>query len=335
MAYPIIELHPSLAESTVLYRTLDFFNAAEIVTKQRLMFSRADTFLDRNEGIDRLLMQLAHIAPNKGCGMGWHDGETARSHHEKVKKGHYISCWSLNAESVAMWSLYSPDYSSVRISSTVSKLRRPVGELLAKYKIDRFTESNLTSNVVVATEGHIAPVKYASLSLIFKKITRRVNAFHRIESRYARKGTAMPQYVDVNPRYHEREAQREFTELKNTCRLKDKSFQHENEVRLSVRLGQMEPAYSKKVLEYMGQNHQPASIQMLLSSSGIISDELLPLREFSACSSDLIDTVAIDPRCPPHKAEFIRNWFVSHGVTVVESECFGYLPDSFEVYPQR
>lgn len=325
MTSPLFELHPSLTNDTVLYRTLDFFSAAAIVKNRQLMFSRADTFSDKNEAIDRLLAQLEISMPKSGCGMGWHDGETARAHHEKVKKSHYISCWSQNAESVAMWSLYSPDHSSVRISTTVSKLRRPVEALLAKYVIDRLTENDLGKRIVVSVAGHIAPVEYASLSSIARKLTRRVKAHRRIATRYAQEGKPMPQLSQIDPRYFQREQQRRFTELSTTCRFKDISFKHEAEVRLSIRLAEEtctpHVLKDRALLDPSHEHHEVLKFQ--LGVWGFISSASLPTHEFASCSVHLGDTVAIDPRCPVHKAEFIRNWFTAQGVAVVESECFG------------
>lgn len=336
MASPILEVHHSLADATVLYRTLDFFSAAAIVTNKQLMFTRADTFSDKNEGIDRLLAQIQHSRPSCGFGMGWHDDDTARAHHEKVKRSHYVSCFSQTAESVAMWSLYSPDHSSVRISTTVAKLRPPIESLLSKYSIGRLTKNDLGSRVIASVSGHIAPVEYTSLSNIVKRVTRRAKAHQRIASRYARNAKPMPTLSEVDPRYYLREQQRSFTELRNTCRLKDTSFQHEAEVRLSVRLG--EEICSDIILNdqaHLDPNHKYHSLlKEDLNAWGFVSSASLPLREFAECSPDLIDTVAIDPRCPSHKAEFIRNWFMNHGISVVKSECFGYLPDSFSVYPE-
>lgn len=336
MTSSILEVHPSLSENTVLYRTLDFFGAAAIVENRQLMFSRADTFSDKNEGIDRLLVQLEIARPGSGCGMGWHDGQSARTHHEQVKQSHFISCWSRNPESVAMWSLYSPDYCSVRVSTTVSKLRRPTEALLEKYSIGRLSESNLNQSVIVSSAGYIAPVEYASLPWIARRITRRAKAHRRIAERYARNGKSMPLIGEVDPRYYLREQQRRFSELRTTCRLKDTSFEHEAEVRLFVRLG--EETCSTAVLEdreLLDPSHQYHSVlKENLRVWGFVSSASLPLQEFAPCSEDLVETVAIDPRCPPHKADFMRRWFQNHGIRIVQSTCFGYLPDSFELYPE-
>jgi hypothetical protein len=81
---PLISIAPQLSQDTVLYRTMDFFSAAEMCSSGKLMFSRADTFSDKNEGIDRLLTQLEITTPGGGCGMGWSDVETARRMHDRI-----------------------------------------------------------------------------------------------------------------------------------------------------------------------------------------------------------------------------------------------------------
>lgn len=332
----LLELDSSLNNKTVVYRTLDFFGAASIVTNRQLMFSRADTFSDKNEGVDRLLAQLESSMPNSGCGMGWHDQETARRLHAHVKRSHFISCWSTNPESVAMWSLYSPDYCSVRISTTVAKLRVVIENLLEKYSFLRLTEENIGQRAIIATHGRIAPVTYAPLAYILQRVSRRANAHLRLAARYARKGQNMPAIGDISPRYWQRKKQREFQELRTTCNLKDMSFQHEAEIRLAVRLG--EETVSKRMLEeqaFRDPNHKYHALWTDIARLwGLVETMDLPEREFVNCPADLVEAVAIDPRCPPHKAIFIRNWFYAHHIPIVESTCFGYVPDSFNVFPE-
>jgi len=300
------------------------------------MFSRADTFPDKNEGIDRLLAQLEISGASQALGMGWHDHETAQLHHEKIKKSHYISCWSRTAESVAMWSLYSPDCSAVRISTTVSKLRRTLLALLSKYSIERFTKNDLGKRVVVAVDAHIAPVNYTSLSVKARRITRRIKAYRKLASRYAEQDRPPPTLTQIDPIFYEREEQRRLTDFKTTCLLKDVSFQHEAEVRLSIRLGEeictAEMLESQVCLDPRHKYH--AVLKDRLHAWSFVSSTPLPPREFASCTGQLVDTVAIDPRCPAHKSKFIRTWFAEKGITVVESESFGYLPSSFEVYPK-
>jgi len=333
---PLISISPELSQDTVLYRTLDFFGASLIQSNKQLMFSRADTFIDKNEGIDRLLTQLEISRPGSGCGMGWSNLETARGEHKKLQQSHYISCWSQTAESVAMWSLYSQDFCSVRISTRLSKLIPAVDSLVSKYSIARITADSFDSRVPVSVEARIEPVTYANIAMISSKINKRALARQRLQARYKRKGLKEPTIDEINPRYWDREEKRRFNELRTTCRLKDSSFSHEAEVRLSVRLG--EERCTPAMLEekaWLDPNHQYHHLlKDQLKSWRWIDKSSIPEREFIECHPNLIETVAIDPRCPGYKASFIASWFRERGVQVVNSTCFGYLPDTFSAFPE-
>lgn len=316
---------------------MDFFSAAAMCSSAKLMFTRADAFSDKNEGIDWLLTQLESTHPRSGCGMGWSDAATARREHDRVKKSHYVSCWSQTAESVAMWSLYSPDHCSVRVSTTLSKLIPAVDNLVSKYSLLRLNSADLGRRVAVAVSASIEPVIYESLTEISRKVGRRTKARQRIDTRYQRKGLEPPTITEVNPRYWEREEQRRFSQLRTTCRLKDESYRHEAEVRLNVRLG--EENFSQAELDRQAM-HDPAHqyhgiIKQDLKLWGWIATVPIPEREFIDCSTDLVESIAIDPRCPPHKAHFIAAWFRERGIRVVNSTSFGYLPDTFSAFPER
>lgn len=333
----ILEIHDSLSEDTVLYRTLDFYGAANIIKDKKFMFCRADTFHDQNEGIDRLLGQLELTMPNSGCGAGWNDKETAKREHAKVKMSHYISCWSTNAESVAMWSLYSPDYCSVRISTTVGKLKLVVENLIEKYSVERLTSEDIGKKTTIACNARITPVIYAPLQKISATLARRSKATKIAYQRYVKKnGCPPPVLYDPNTNTKKREEQRLFKELRMTCNLKDKSFEHEAEVRVAVRLGRaplLKVIFESK--EKMNPEHEShSSFLSLLNSFPLLNEECIPHREFIGCHDNFIDSVAIDPRCQKHKANFMIDWFKNHNIKIVESTCFGYLPDTFESYPE-
>lgn len=320
-----------------VYRTLDFFSAAALISQCRFMFSRADTFEDKNEGVERLLLQLEATSPNSGCGMGWTDQKSARIEHESLKRSYFISCWSSNPESVAMWSLYSPDYCSVRISTSIGKLVSVVEELLSKYCISRIKKTDLGERVVVAVSGRIAPVTYVSLSHIAARVSRRAKARIALSDRYRRKGQQMPTVKFSDSNYWRREQQRRFVELQTSCSLKDVSFQHEQEIRLAVRLGEehCRPSLFEEQ-ELLHPSHPHSSVlKSMLNFWGFVRQVGIPEREFVTCPKDLIESVALDPRCPPHKAAFMKYWFEEHGIPVVQSTCFGYLPASFDVFPDK
>lgn len=333
---PLLEISDDLHDDTVLYRTIDFFGASSIVLNQKFMFTRADVFSDKNEGIERLLLQLEF--GSSGCVvMGWNDDVSAKRQHERLKKSHYISCWSKNPESVAMWSLYSQDYCSVRIATTVNKLKIVMNNFLIKYCISDLAENDLGEKRIISVEGKIAPVTYASLHELTEKVSRRIKAYRRIKKRLLRKGLEIPKVNDVNPRYYEREQTRNLKELSTTCFLKDISFKHEDEVRLVVRLAETKcnkhTLRLKDISDPEHVNHSILKYYLRAEEYGLNED--MQERELIKCNYDLIDSVALDPRCPHHKAEFIKNWFKEKKIPVVDSKCFGYIADSFHVYPDR
>lgn len=339
----LLQVCDSLDDDTPLFRTLDFFSAMNIIHDQQLMFSRADTFDDKNEGIEHLLRQLEHTTPGGGCGgMGWTDSLSAKSAHDELKRSHYVSCWSLNPESVAMWSLYSPDRCSVRISTTVGQLKSVAENFIRKYDFLRFTTEDLGNYMISACDARISPVKYESVLQLTHRVSRRAAARIRLSERLARQGAqfSVPQNID-HP-YWRRERERQIVQTAYACELKDESFSHEKEVRVIVRLGK--EAVTDNTLEKQkwlyaaikqGNVEMLQAIRQTLSFWRYVYSEEMPQREFRPVPEQFIKSVAIDPRCPPHKTRYIRNTLKNAGLNVVTSTCFGYIPDTFEIFPDR
>lgn len=332
----IFEISPELTDDTVLYRTTDFFGVAQLVTNKKLMFSRGDVFSDKNEGVDHLLGGLEIAFPKSGCGLGWSNDQTARAIHLQVKRSHFISCWSKNPESVAMWSMYSPDLCSIRMSTKISKLLTVAENFLEKYSATRLTVSNIGEAVVVAKNARVSQVVYRDLPYLMNVVSRKLMAKNRLAARYARKGLTFPGLINTTQRGLGRREIREIDELRKVFNLKDVSFQYEDEVRIAVSLG--EAVWSQRLLDeqaFLDPKHKYHSLANdIIRSFGWVDTKPLPEREFIACPENFVESVALDPRCPPHKADFMRNWFKQHGIPVVESRCFGYLPDLFNIYPE-
>ena len=198
-----LEVDSTLSDEDTVYRIVDFFSAAQIVLNHKFMFSRADTFLDKNEGIDRLLAQLEASGAGSCFGMGWSDKETAKKSHRLTQESHYISCWSRACDSVAMWSLYSQDLASIRISTKIAKLKVLAENLINKYSFLRFGEEDLNRSAVICAEAHITPVGYKSLNVLSSKVQRRLKAFRRVKERYLREGKELPKPGDIPSRYFE------------------------------------------------------------------------------------------------------------------------------------
>jgi len=338
----LLTVDESLADDTKLYRTVDFFAASRMIDDHAFMFTRADQFSDPNEGIERLLSQLETASSGRACfssGIGWTDRESATVKHQAIQRSYFISCWSANPESVAMWSLYSPDLCSVRLQTTVGQLRNAALQLMDRYSVYRFLKAGGEKSKAVTVSGLIAPVRYEDLNNVCAKITRRFRAYKQLQNRYIR--TERLGLLYFNQRNVVRERARELTLLKSRCCLKDISFEHEKEVRVIVRLGDawlVDALIEEHALKDPSQsNHRLLSGGLLeyLEYLEEVKDTTLPKREFVSTTEGLVNSVAIDPRCPEHKADFIRNWLKQHNVPVVKSKCFGFIPDNLEIFPER
>jgi hypothetical protein len=335
-AAALLEIESELSDDEPLYRIVDFFAAAQLIESGELRFSRADTFADPNEAVERLLRQLELSGPAGGCmGAGWRDASSAAQYHERIERSHYVSCWTQIPESVATWMLYSPDTNGVRISTTVGKLKAAVINLMAEWSIARLSRADLDNDLLVAVSGRLGRVRYESLPQLSQRVHRRVNAYGRIVERYQRSGKQLPKINEVSERYCPREEKRELTRDFQTCNLKDTSFRHEHEVRATVRFG--EERCDQKMLDELKPLVEPSNnhhriAKTRLSSWDWVRSEFEPY-VFSNCPDGFVDSVALDQRCPIHRKNFMAAWFEQHDVRVEESYCFGYVPARFTLFP--
>lgn len=331
----ILEIDETLNPQTPVFRIVDFFAAATVIETNELRFTRSDSFEDRNEGVDRLLSQLELSRPSGCGGMGWNDEISAIREHDRVKRSHYVSCWTLVPESVAMWSLYSPEKTAVRLSTTVGKLQNALLTLVSQQRLATLTPADLNKAIQVFASAKLTGVRYANLSNIASRLYRRNKAFDRLRARYEQHGQQLPSPTEVDPRYWKREEQRQLRELTSAFALKDTSFEHEKEVRLVARMGELR--VSQTMLDILAlPDSEPMKTSVLrryLQSVPPISESTVPSHLTVRVPDALIESVAIDPRCAPHRAAFIERWFQERGIPVCKSSCFGYLPSKFEVFP--
>jgi hypothetical protein len=337
MSLPPIQIAPGLERKLDVYRITDFYSAAAMLESNSLMLTRADLFDDPNEGIDRLLSQLQHSHPDGCGGTGWNDLQSATRAHHFVQRSHYVSCWSRESESVAMWSIYSPDRCSIRIKTTVEVLEDAAASAAKHFCISKIASAPVHRKFVSTVEARIAPAMYAPLSYLVHRISRRAGARKRLVERYKRNGQKIPVFDEVDPRYWQREQQRRFLEVSKTCLLKDSSFAHEQEIRVLLRLGEerLSPKLLERILEILPTDSKyHDQLESFLQFWGPVSETLIPERIFAICSKQIIHQIAVDPRCPPHKKQFIERWFQEHGIPVVQSSCFGYAASKLTSFPE-
>ena len=129
---------PQPTDDTLVWRYMDFTKFVDLISTNRLFFSRADKLGDPFEGT----YTATHV-PSESDLDGLKDGEKEQLRSLRYfeiaaakdnRKLFYINCWHANpGESAGMWRLYSQSNESVAVQTTFGKLKAAFP--LAPYKI--------------------------------------------------------------------------------------------------------------------------------------------------------------------------------------------------------
>jgi hypothetical protein len=325
-----MEKYGGLDPNRPIYRIIDFFAFCHLVQSRQLYVPQAANFLDENEGIDALIGELMVKLSFLGDGIGfsWSNHEEAIRHHRVLKLSRYISCWTQQADSVALWSLYSQDKCSVSIQTTIGKLGQAMDRLLDVEGKQRLIAAKPGERILGVCDVKIGPVHYRSLTELHRKVERFGRATDRLQKRLERDGERL------SDRWHTSLQQGKTGRSDKLYRelalrpffIKDVSYQHECEVRATVAVGSAE-LNEKSLASVHGLLEQSPKLVNFLSAfftnSGFAS---YPKEIFVPVPDDFVESVRIDPRCPSHKISYIKRFSGEHRVPILEATSFGYLP---------
>ncbi len=213
-----------LNPDTRIYRFLDFFALADTIRKRRLRFAAPSTFPDRNEGLEIVYNSLrAAVESNDGSYSGIASQEDILRIHNVLKQGSFVCSWTREADSVALWSLYSADRCGVRVSSTVAKLQAALDDFARRNGMQsQFERFGLTdgSSYAFVQVGAVREVLYEDLRGMHEDILS--------------KGRSQQVLTDQKRK-----------EIFEFFTLKDRAFIHEGEIRGIVTCGLAAPSESK------------------------------------------------------------------------------------------
>lgn len=262
----------------------------------------------------------ALIGPCKGgVGVGWETHDEAIEYHTKLKNSFFSCCWTYSPESIAMWSLYSPDRSSIRIQTTQGKLKASLHKYFLKEGIEKLNLSKAGNNFHAVSEVLVDSIKYISFNKFIQKIKRRENAYNRLVLRHKRNNIKIEaKDIKMNLKRFKKIAESPFL-------VKDFAWEHEKEIRGLVRVGKF---LFENDLHSVVTNRQSYEEQRLTLKElpQLLSKGDYPKYLFVPISSSFIESVCIDPRCPEHKKKQMIKLFNKYGIDVSESNAFGYLP---------
>lgn len=285
-------MEKTLNPDTPIYRFFDFFALVDTLRNQRLHFSAPSTFPDKNEGLEIIYNSLlAAVESNDGSYAGIANQEDILRIHDRLKQSSFICSWTRDADSIALWSLYSADRCGIRISSTLSKLKSAIEDFARNYSIQlQFNRFGLTDGASYAfiQAAMVREVSYDNLRALHENIL---------------KNGSSPEILSDLEKKNVLES---FT-------LKDEAYIHEQEIRGIVTCGSVIPSGSTGPYSFTD------------SAPWLDRDHV-----YVDIRDDFIDSVAIDPRCPKDKRKIIEGYLHDHNISLSLSRAFGYLPDELD-----
>jgi hypothetical protein len=335
---------PTLSPCTSLYRIVDFYCAANLVTTGDLYVPLASRFQDPNEGIEAsIAIQAIASGSCAGVTMYFNSKEDFLRHQRDQQNRSYVSCWTKERESVAMWALYSPDYSAVQIETTVQSLIAATSKLAQENYNPMSVKLSSDQQASFVNRVDILSVQYSTLDHLFRRIDRRRRAFDLLDKRGKSKRSIDP----LDPAFL-RNMQRGNEYRFIAFSVKDSSFSHEREVRAIVTATPYDESMQKDAEDYLSKPDKSASTIKatgqdvgLFAARHVIRESSMkrggPLPEYMSLNvdRDSILSVTIDPRCPSHKRFFIRDFFEKHKIPIRESGCFGHAAKSVSLIPRQ
>lgn len=207
---------PPLNPDIRIYRFFDFFALADTIQNRRLRFAAPSTFPDKNEGLEIMYNSLrVAVESNDGSYRGIASQDEILRIHNALKQGFFVCSWSREAESIALWSLYSTGRCGVRVSTTVSKFQAALDDFAHKNSMQsQFARYGLVDGASYAfvQGGGVREVAYEDLRSMHEDIL----------------SASQSQQVLTDQRRNE---------IFEFFTLKDKAYIHEGEIRGIISCG--------------------------------------------------------------------------------------------------
>ncbi len=302
---------------------MTFFELYNLIINNKLKFSRLSMMMDKNEGFGvALKSQLSSFGLHFNC-----THEEIISSHENVKYSNYITCWSKEKDSIAMWLLYSKNKDGIRIKTTRKKL---------KNYTDLFLNSNLWYKHYKSAPGAlqtISPVcqlddvTYTDFNDIYLKLHE---LHHAHQSRINElTDESIQELISIKNANKEisKISNDTFNEgneiLQNSLFLKDKAYSFESEVRACL------PSMSvRNDLSYEEHKNQqkPYDIAYFSSTMNLDYKNSLPNIIHIPINNDFIEEICFDPRMEEYKKDIYLDILnIKKDNRLVNTNVFGSL----------
>lgn len=295
-----------------IYRFMSFYELYQLKKESILKLSLLAAQEDKNEGLGATL----RFAIPQWAGLYTDPDKVARQHAYSIHNT-YITCWTTDPESVAMWLLYSPGKDGIRVRTTVRKLK----SVLAAYEEANSWKHHcdyIDGTDLVTWNWGLKQVDYIDLDQLLGEINSSYSDFKSSCKKSAAgnpgwwkaKDGFLERFLKFNEDFNKRFTLGEF--------VKDSGFAHEKEIRGVVHAG------IRNSLEYEAWKNDDDPMRNLFCAA---EPGILPDFTFATVGNGFIDELCFDPRMPNYKKKVIIDALSPLDIREVESRCFSSLVD--------
>ena len=300
-----------------LYRIMSFFELYELLTNKRLKMTKLKLMEDLNEGF---AYSLNDLLPRTFNPVFFTSSNMNKETYNLVRESKFITCWTKEKESMAMWLLYSKDFKSIRIKTSKEKLKKVIDNYIDEimYPKHLYSESRtLMSNMPTM----IGDVRYVDFKDYKTKILEFKKEFD-FELNNLKEKTD-ENYISLISKFFDKSEK--LLPLKDILFLKNKAYSHENEVRAGISLVFRNDINNEEVKSRLKRDDE--SMSNLLGT--FIFREFNPndfenVYYIDLKIDDFIEEICFDPRIPTYQKDIYTDILgLKDDKRVVTSDIFG------------
>lgn len=305
---PVMDIDPTI----YLYRFINFFDLYNLVKNKKLRLSKLSIMEDKNEGLGCILASQEDILFRHRS----IDSLDMKKYHSGIVHNTYVTCWTREADMIAMWGLYSVDKSGIRIRTSAKKLLSSIEQFYETHRWAKY-DGILGGNQLLTWDYKLSQVEYVDFYKNRDEIRRKYQEFEvvikeksKLNIHYFNDESG---FVKDYRKLHEQkviEGDRWF--------LKDRSYQHEQEIRGMLLCG----VRNRLTIEEWRERRKSGDVISNLFEYA--SEGVLPNFVYIDVEDDFVEEICFDPRCPNYKTEVYMDILKNYSIPIVKSKAFGY-----------
>lgn len=316
--------------SEKIYRFVSFVELYQLLSRNHLKLTKLSCMNDKNEGL------AVTLSLQESLSFGWNvrKHEEFVQSHKAIQENSYISCWTKEPESMAMWLLYSPFQDAIRIRTTREKLENAS---LRWGKQNHWTQHlhSPPGTFQLSMLHGVEDVQYVD----FSEKSRLIRANFAQYSSDLGKLHGTPDWESrsslVESAFYDNKQIKQ-----NPFFLKDVAFEHEKEVRAAFKGGIRNNLSFEKWKENLKNTDAMKLAEAMQYAFGVATLEIaspgiLPPMVFIEVEEMFVEEICFDPRLANYKRQTYVEALklLPNDERLTRSRAFGYLPDdhSFEL----